>query len=230
MSARSLGLIIFSTLAACGGSAPPQTITGRIDNPTFKSPISSIRASRSGAVVEAPVASDGSFSIVLPAGNGYRIELVAAAGLPGLVFPRSAGNIEVGIDIRGGTQPFDLGMVRYIGDAASQPFVFKTSTGGDGDGECEDGMDATGSVCVDDNDEEGAACENHECVDGIDPSNGQECDGGPGANQDGADEGDGDGETNDDALPPEAAVADHNLPSAVGCDDGETDDDAEGQD
>lgn len=229
MSSQSLAPILIATLVACGSSAPPQTITGRVDGATFTSPISSIRASRPGAVIEAPVAGDGSFSIVLPAGSGYRIELVTAAGQPGLVFPRTAGTIDVAFDIRGGTQPFDLGMVRFLGDATSQPFVFKSSTGSDGDVECEDGVDPNGSVCVDDDDDEGATCENHECEDGLDP-NGQECDGGPGANQDDGAEGDGDGEAEDDALPEEAAVAEHNLPAAIGCDDGEMDDGAEGSD
>jgi hypothetical protein len=236
MSFRFFALIPLASLAACSGSsAPPQTVTGRIDGASFKSPVSAVRASRAGSVVEAPVSADGSFSITIPAGTGYRIELVAASGQPGLVFPRSAGTIDVSFDVRAGTKPFDLGLVRFVGDANAHPFVFKTTGGSDGDGECEDGVDPNGAVCVDDNDDEGASCDNHECVDGIDPSNGQECDGGPGANQDDgetADEGDGDGETDDDALPAEAAIAEHNLPAAVGCDDGdgETNDDAEGQD
>lgn len=235
MSFRFCALIPLASLAACSGSsAPPQIVTGRIDGATFKSPISSVRASRAGAVVEAPVGSDGTFSIAIPAGTGYRIELLAASGQPSLVFPRSAGTVDVAFDVRGGTRPFDLGMVRYVGDTSARPFVFKTSGGTDGDGECENGIDPNGAVCVDDDEDEGGACEDHECVDGIDPSNGQECDGGPSANQDDGQEadGDGDGETDDDAARAEAAVAERNLPAALGCDDGdgETDDDQEGSD
>lgn len=116
---------------------------------------------------------------------------------------------------------------------------------------CVDDEGDGGDSCEGDDGGEG----DHECEDGIDPATGAECDGGPAANGDGgegggsddgsAGEGDGsgsddgeagdggdgggdDGEDGDGGLPGEAAVADHNMPSAIGCGDDGADDDDEG--
>ena len=130
------------------------------------------------------------------------------------------------------TNPFDLGMVRFVGDPTSRAYQQRPAGGvATADQACEDGVDATtGAVCVDDNDEGGAGtCEGDggvDCQDGIDPATGAECDGGPAANPTDGTEvggGDGDGETADDTLPGQAAVADHNLPAAIGCGEGEGD-------
>ena len=103
--------------------------------------------------------------------------------------------------------------------------------------ECEDGIDtATGALCVDDeeptgmcggegDDEEGGddaeGDAGVDCQDGI--ATGAECDGGPSANQnDGEEEESEEGDENDD--PTDAAVADHNLPAAVGCEQNDEDD------
>ncbi len=212
-------------LAVGCSSSTPQVVSGRVERAGFPAQVDAVRVVRSGsAVVESTVASDGSFSLTIPPGKGYRIELVSS-GQPGLVFPRQTGVIDAAFTIRNGTKPFDLGMVRFVGDAATRTYKQGPATGGD-DVECEDGVDPNGAVCVDDDDEEGATCESDggaDCVDGIDSATGQECDGGPTANQnDGETD---DGESDDGALPGQAAVADHNLPAAIGCSDGEEGDD-----
>ncbi len=200
-------------LVAAGCSSPasrPQTVAGRIAQATFPANVDGVRVLQGNSeIVSASVAIDGSFSIIIPAGTGYRIAFVSS-GDPGLIFPRQTGSIETAFDIKSGTQLFDLGKVRFIGDPASHSYHQGTA-GGDEEAECEDGVDDNGAVCVDDDDDEGAACE-----DGTDDGE---------TNDDG---GDGDGETDDDnEVPQQAAVAEHNLPSSIGCDDqdGEEEDD-----
>lgn len=216
---RLLSLIAFPllSLAACGGSPAPQVVVGRVATTSFPYPVDTVRAVRGGrTVAEAPVAGDGAFSIAIPAGDGYRLELAAAGGRAGLVFPRQLGTIERTFNVRGHQAPFALGAVRYLGDPASH--TYKTTTGADG--ECQDGTDpATGAVCVDDH-EDGGSCADDSggnCENGIDPATGLACDGGPAANQDDGTE--ADGETPTDDGPTDGAVADHNLPSAIGCGD-----------
>ena len=92
-----------------------------------------------------------------------------------------------------------------------------------GDGDEADGVENDGE----ENDGAGDEADGVDCVDGIDAATGAACDGGPAANPDDGEENDGeenDGEENDgeeeggaDATPTDAAVADHNLPSALGC-------------
>ena len=90
---------------------------------------------------------------------------------------------------------------------------------GDDDGDEDDDEES------DDEDDDDVNCE-----DGIDSTTGLECDGGPDANadddgdEDDDDDNDGDdddGEESDDEVPSDAAVADHNLPSSLGCPDSE---------
>jgi len=220
----SLPLCAGALVGACASQPSPQRLAGRIDRTTFPDVITTAQAVRDGRVVaSSPVAADGSFSLTIPVGSKYRIAFASATGQPGLVFPRSLGTLDVTFAIRGGGAPFDLGMVRYVGDPTTQTYAYHPTAAGD-DGECEDGVDPTGAFCVDDDDEDGVgSCESDgedvNCEDGIDPATGAECDGGPAANSDDGTEKDGvaDGETNDDQVPSEAAVADHNLPATIGC-------------
>ena len=182
-------------LAACS-SSPPQVVTGRVASATFPYPVNTVRAVRAGrTVVAAPIASDGSFSIAIPSGSRYRLEFAATAGGAGLIFPRTLGTLDATFDVRGHQAAFDLGAVRFVGDPASH--TYKTGPAHGLDGECEDGIDrSTGAVCVDD-EENGGSCEA----------------------SDGGAEGDGEDPTDDG--PSEGAVADRNLPSALGCGDGQ---------
>lgn len=194
-------------------AAPPQTVSGRVEQAGFPAHVDGIRVVQgTSEIVSAALASDDTFALTIPAGTTYRIEFLSL-GEPSLVFPRASGSIDTTFTILSGTQPFDLGKVRFIGDAASNTFHMGTP-GEEDDVECEDGIDENGAVCVDDDDDEGAGCE-----DGTDDGE---------TNDDGTDPGDGDGEEDDDGPQGQAAVAEHNLPSSIGCDDhadGEEEDD-----
>jgi hypothetical protein len=223
--AAATALALLAAGAACEAAPGPHVVNGTVALSTFPEAVVAARAVRAGStVVEARVGPDGSFSLTIPAGRGYRIDFVAGAGRPVLVFPRRAGEVDATFDVRGGGPAFDLGLVRYVGDPRARTWAFLTAGGGDADDlECEDGIDLeSGAVCVDDDDDEGAGvCEDDddewgdddevECEDGIDPATGAPCV-------------DDDGDEAEDP-PDEAAVADHNLPPAVGCDDDEEDDD-----
>lgn len=230
-SIRALPVFALALAGGCASQTSPQVVSGRVDATTFPATVTTAQVLRAGQVVaEAPVAADGSFSLTIPAGANYHIAFASATGKPGLVFPRSVGTIDVSFAVRGGGAPFDLGMVRYVGDPTGHTYVYNAAPADGDDIECEDGIDPnTGAVCVDDDDEGAGSCEgdgdDSNCEDGIDPATGAECDGGPSANTDGGAE-EADGETEDDAVPGEAAVADHNLPASVGCgeDDEESDD------
>lgn len=224
---RALPVFATALVGACATPTTPQTISGRVDASTFPSTVTRAQVLRGGQIVtESPIAADGSFILTVPAGSRYLIVFAGPAGQPGLVFPRSAGSLDVSFDVRGGSTPFDLGTVRYVGDPTQQTYAYRSPAASDGDVECEDGVDPnTGAVCVDDDDDEGAgsgSCESGDgddvnCEDGIDPATGAECDGGPAANQDDGTEADA-GESAEDEVPGDAAVADHNLPSSIGCD------------
>jgi hypothetical protein len=232
---RRLALLTVSMAAACGSGssgATPQVVSGKAALSTFPQGVDTVRAVRSGQVIAtAPVASDGSFAIQIPAGTGYRIELAAGASRAGLVFPRKAGTVDKTFNVRSSGAPFDLGAVRYVGDPTSHTYAFGASSAAAAVG-CENGVDpATGAVCVDDA-EGGGSCtatdaDSVQCENGIDPVTGAPCDGGPDANpNDGSNSETTDGNetsgTEDTAgAPADAAVADKNLPSAVGCNEGD---------
>ena len=230
-----------AALSACAGSSEPVTrtlaLTGTASVATFPFTATSVRATRAGQVVaSAPIAADGTFALSIPAATRYRLEVVGTDGTAvKLVYPRVSGAIDASFDVTGAGQ-FALGNVRYIGDPRQQSFLYAKKASApeasDGDGECKDGIDtATGAVCVDDDAEssadtcapeegkEGAETDgdNVECENGLD-ANGQACDGGPAANAD-----DGTEAGSEEDVPTDAAVADHNLPGAIGCGDDEAD-------
>ena len=238
LAGGSACLPLLGALAAgCSSSGDGQVVKGQLALSSFPAGVDNVRVMQGSTLTsEAIPTSDGAFELTIPAGKGYSLELRKGDALVGLVFPRASGSVEHSFAVAGGGSPFDLGNVRYVGDISTKSFSFGEKAG-DGDGECENGIDAeTGAVCVDD-DHENEACDDGEenedeeggvdCVDGIDSATGAECDGGPSANQDDGEE-DDDAETDDDG-PAEAAVADHNLPASLGCgeeeEDGEENDD-----
>jgi len=252
---HTLGLATAALLTlsvGCQSGKSEQVVSGTVALSSFPSAVTTVRVVDSaGTVAQAPVAADGSFSISIPRGTGYRLAFADGPTAPSLVFPRSQGRIDSRFDIASAGAPFNLGAVRYIGDATSTGFVYgptPSESGDTDDIECEDGIDAnTGLVCVDDDDDEGASCESGaedgddiecengtdantglacddtdngeaedpadtddiECEDGVDATTGLACD----DTDDGAEE----AEEDDDGAAGNAAVADHNLPSAVGC-------------
>jgi hypothetical protein len=226
-------LLVVGFVVGCG-APPPQVVTGRVA-PGFPTAIDTVKVTTSSVVswhgnalvATAPVATDGTFRVEIPPMSGLRIDLLGT-GKSRLVFPRAAGTIQRSFAIRANGVDFDMGMVRYVGDASTTPFVFKM-TGNET--ECEDGHDANGAMCVDDEDADTNTCDEGDHEDGDDD----------GEHEDGDDDGDEDGEhddgddTEDPADGPGMgdAIAEHNFP-ADGCadddgehgdGDGETDDD-----
>lgn len=210
----------------------PIHVTGQAELSGFPSAPTSVRATRGQSVVaESSVAADGSFELTIPAGAGYAIDFLSQADSVRLIFPRQTNTVESRFNVLGAGD-FNLGTVRYIGDPGTQSYLYLTSASAlesDTDNvQCEDGIDAvTGAVCVDDEDDEtaemcGDAEEGGEegdkaaevpgvdCENGIDTATGLECDGGPAANPN-------DGGAEEEDVVTAAAVADHNLPAAVGC-------------
>jgi hypothetical protein len=194
-------------------------VKGHLALDTFPAAPSEIRFLQAGEIKgSASVASDGGFSLTIPEGKAYVLEIGTADSSPGVVFPRQTGHIDALFDVRASGGTFDLGSIRYVGAPGLQTFAFVASAAADPDNvECEDGIDAnTGAVCVDDDTkDEGGACEDDgnegensteantvECDNGIDANTGAPC---------------VDAEVID-PLPSEAAVAEHNLPEALGCD------------
>ncbi len=230
-------LVMGAVMAGCSGSSKPQPISGTVAQSTFGQPVTQVQAVRAGkAAIVAPVAADGSFTLQLPAGKQYRLEFLSA-GQTRLVFPRKVGALDWRFDVLGGGKTFDLGMVRNVGDPANMSVTFvqgqtlqsTMTTAAGGNVECEDGKDAkTGAVCIDDDDNDGdnQSCDKDdddegddddvECEDGKDAKTGAAC---------------ADDDADDAAAttaPTSAAVADHNIPPAIGScgnDDGEDNDD-----
>lgn len=222
MNRRTIeALVLAAPLAlavSCSGKAV-QPISGKLALDTFRGSVTSVRASRPGAgAIVVPIAGDGAFALSLPAGRQYRLEFLGPDGVPRLVFPRKAGSLQWRFDVRGPGQTFDLGVVRYVGDPKNMTVAFTraqtlqapdASAPANADVDCEDGHDKkTGAVCVDDDHDHQDGCldgkddgqaNDAECVDGKDSKTGQPC-------------------TDDEgATPPAtAAVADHNLPAAIG--------------
>jgi hypothetical protein len=155
------GLALF--FAAC--SEGKQPVSGTVAQESFSSPITTVTASRSDATsTSASVAADGTFTLNLPKGSGYRLDFTSAAGDTTLVFPRSGGAVEWRFDVTGTGSKFDLGTIRPVGDLRTMKVTFAHQKGKHGDGgvdddvTCVNGLDpTTGAVCVED-DDQGLAC------------------------------------------------------------------------
>ncbi len=102
-------LALCCALAACSDGESMQVITGRID--ASKGALA-IRAIADGDVVTAtPVRTDGSFTLTLPAGTTYRLEVLTTTGVKNIV--QRSGNIlrDLSFTVCQPTDPFDVGGV-----------------------------------------------------------------------------------------------------------------------
>ena len=131
------------TLAACGSDG--QTLTGRVQTSTFPEALTEVRAVGTHEVVHGNVAPDGSFSITLPEGDSYRIEMVSNLRVSPLVYPRTTGAVDTDVTIVGSGE-FDLGGVHYAqdvgdvtGDAALADHAPPSQLGDTGQGGGQDG-------------------------------------------------------------------------------------------
>ena len=194
-------------------SSPPQVLTGRIDRgfpaaiTTVKVTTSSIQSWKGDAVVTtAQVAADGTFRVEVPALTGVRIQLLGPDGKSMVVFPRHDGTINRAFRIQPNGASFDLGAIRFVGDAAAARYAYKTSASGSPSCDA-NGEDANGDMCVDDSDNNNDTCGQNESGDQAGDQTGDQT----GDHQDGsADPADG-SDMGD-------AVAEHNFP-ADGCSD-----------
>lgn len=226
----------FAALSAVGCSSPPtQVITGRIA-PGFPMTVTTVKIKSSivrsfdggnADIATAPVAADGSFRIEVAALEGLHLHLIGD-GQTRVVFPRQAGTIDSSFAIRGTGADFDLGMIHYVGSAATTTFVFKQAPGGTGgEMECEDDHDANGAMCVDDDDDNHNTCGQND-DEGDDGEENDDGEGEHGDNDGDHHNDDGDHADSDDGPEMGDAVAEHNFP-ADGCSDDDDDDD-EGDD
>jgi hypothetical protein len=113
--------MVTATLAACGAEAP-QTISGRVATGSFPEPVTRVVAIGNDGTFYAPVASDGSFDLAVPAGDRYRIEMRSNVRGSQLVFPRTS-RIDTSFFVVESGEAFDLGEVRYVRDHESQTTV-----------------------------------------------------------------------------------------------------------
>lgn len=161
------------TVAACGGEeatvptappgAPDQLLSGTLAGLTAANAVD-----EAGNRITGTVAGDH-FSLSLPAGHLYRIE-VGTVAEGRVVFPRSAGFDGV-IRVRAGVAAWDLGVLvpaRLVQGLEEDGAGGSGGTGADDPGEveddhdsCHDGLDAsTGAACTDDDD--GEECEDED--------------------------------------------------------------------
>ena len=117
-AARALTLCAAAALAACtqAGENPPaesaQIVSGRVARHNFASEVIGVRAvSGDTAAVWSAVALDGSFSLELPAGAEYRMEVVTAAGSHGLVASADGRARALSFAVCSAGTPFDVGHV-----------------------------------------------------------------------------------------------------------------------
>jgi hypothetical protein len=178
LSGRSLGLFAI-LLSACVGSDDTQTIEGRVDRAGFTGTVLGARVvSGDHVVATAPVDSDGDFTLDVPVGTGYRLEVITSTGAQPLV-AYATGTI-VSFDVCAPVDPYDLGDI-YQGDAwpgCDDPTDPNCCVDTDGDGNCDDpgdppGCDAsTDPNCCVDADGDGI-CDG--TPPGCDPSTGENC-------------------------------------------------------
>ncbi len=139
MSVRSTSFLalLCCALAACdGGTSGVQVITGRVD--ASKGALA-IRAVADDDIVTAtPVRTDGSFTLTLPAGPTYRLEVLTQTGVKNIV--QRSGNIlrDLSFTVCQPTDPFDVG---GVGDPDPSGLCMP------GDPNCEPCDPMTGTMC-----------------------------------------------------------------------------------
>ncbi len=101
--------MLAAMLAACSGEDSPQVITGHFE---LSRGALAIRAITDDNVVTAtPVRTDGSFTLTLPAGSSYRLEVLTSTGVKNIVM--RSGNVlrDLSFKVCQPQDPFDVGDV-----------------------------------------------------------------------------------------------------------------------
>jgi hypothetical protein len=96
-------------LTACAGGSETQVLTGRVD--TSKGALAIRAVSADDVVTATPVRTDGSFTLTLPAGTTYRLEVLTRDGVKNIV--RRSGNVlrDLSFKVCEPVDPFDIGGV-----------------------------------------------------------------------------------------------------------------------
>jgi hypothetical protein len=109
------GLLAACTMAAVGCSStepPTQVVTGQVTT----SGALAVRAVASGAIITAGrVRTDGSFTLALPVGAQYRLEVLTATG----VYHLAGASGELAFSVCRPSDPFDLGTIGAGGGAGT---------------------------------------------------------------------------------------------------------------
>src|SRR5262245_23824041 len=90
--------LLAAALAATGCADPPpgQSLSGRIATDDFPATVLGVRAVEDGVVVaHAPIDSQGRFTLRVPEGGHYRLEVVTRAGIHQFIVPDHAGGTRV---------------------------------------------------------------------------------------------------------------------------------------
>jgi len=110
---RHLPALLLGALAACTSPTDTQTVTGRIQSSGFSGSVLGARAVSGDTVVASSnIDSAGAFSLDIPKGTGYRLEIVTTTGAQPLVAGTNAGVlVAMSFDVCAPVAPFDLGSV-----------------------------------------------------------------------------------------------------------------------
>jgi hypothetical protein len=159
-------------LVACA-SEPTQTLEGRVSRSGFSGTVLGARVVAGDTVITTtPVDSDGSFTLAVPVGTGYRIEIITSDGAQPMV-GQSSGTV-VHFDVCDPGEPYDLGDI-FQGD--SWPGCDDPNN----DGSCDDEPAPTpcdpntGTNCCDDPQPDGSCGGGEDPDPGCDPTTDPNC-------------------------------------------------------
>ena len=118
LSAVALAALVACTGQSDGPSGETQKLTGSVQASSFRSPVVGVRVvNDSGVVAAAPVGADGAFSLAVPKGTGYRVEVVTREGAFPLGGRGETGLRAMAFDVCSAADDFYVGGVRmYDGD------------------------------------------------------------------------------------------------------------------
>lgn len=147
----------FAALIACAAcsTTPESTISGTVDTSSFPGAVTSLTATDSAGVASTvALASDGSFTLALPAGETYSLALtVDGAAVPVAARRISPTDMSAGygslfaVATDGAT--VDLGELRFVSLVKTQALTVGSDTIVDVEETCEAGLGAiTGSACI----------------------------------------------------------------------------------
>jgi hypothetical protein len=104
-------------LGACAVTEDVQTISGRVERTGFGGQVLGARAVAGDRVVAtAPVTQDGRFTLEVPVGTGYRLEVITSTGAQVLAAQATDDLVAATFDICDPGEPYDVGVI-YQGDS-----------------------------------------------------------------------------------------------------------------